>query len=145
MHIFSFYFWFTMSFFDKILIHVINQYSHLSFPSNHQTVSHLRLPSSKIQIPLPLRLKQVRPDQALIGLSLANEKICKLEPGLWPFIGLFFFVQPDIFKSLVWSESLFTDILIIKVFKHVISSTSKYAKQTVKPISLYDLSTTIRH
>ncbi|AES94830.1 hypothetical protein MTR_5g018840 [Medicago truncatula] len=31
-----------------------------------------------------------RSGQALIGLSLAYEKICRPEPGLWPFIGLFF-------------------------------------------------------
>ena len=31
-----------------------------------------------------------RPGQALIGLSLAYEIFSKPKPGLWPFIGLFF-------------------------------------------------------
>ncbi|AES70843.1 hypothetical protein MTR_3g064030 [Medicago truncatula] len=40
------------------------------------------------------------PGQALIGLSLAYEKICRPEPGLWPFIDLFFW--PGLAYLKVW-------------------------------------------
>jgi len=35
------------------------------------------------------------------------------------------FHRPDLFKNLVWPESLFTGLLIIKVIKNYILSTSK--------------------
>ncbi|AES70361.1 hypothetical protein MTR_3g052200 [Medicago truncatula] len=40
------------------------------------------------------------PGQALIGLSLAYENFCRSEPGLWPFIGLFFW--PGLTYLKVW-------------------------------------------
>ena len=41
-----------------------------------------------------------RPGQALIGLSLTYEIFSKPKPGLWPFIGLFFW--PGLTYLKVW-------------------------------------------
>lgn len=65
----------------------------------------------------------MRTGQALIGLSLTYDFFCKLELGLWPFIGLFLWLRRTYLK--VWSESLFKGLLHIKIIKHSILSTSK--------------------